>query len=164
MSELRDHLDDLFDRSTVTVSDSPGKDVRLEFAAENAVHVQCADGRIEITLSFAQLSTESQSWRNFAAHVYFRPEVDGLSVRLVRDGVIQLAGPRLNAKGQVVVRGIFNRMFPKDRTFDLVDAKWSSDARLADLRISQFLVQDGWIGVAVGPGTATARQNVVRRP
>ena len=69
--------------------------------------------------------------------------------------VIQLSGRRLNAKGQIVVRGIFNRMFPKDREFDLIGEKWSSDARLADLRVSQFLVQDGWIGMAVGPDAAT---------
>jgi hypothetical protein len=162
--ELREYLDDLFDRPTVTVSDSPGDDVRLSFAAEDAVHVQCEDGRIKLTLSFARLSAESQSWANFAARVYFRPQVDGLAVRLVRDGVIQLSGRRLNAKGQVVVRGIFNRTFPKDRTFDLVDAKWSTDKRLADLRISQFLVQDGWIGVAVGPDTAATRQSVARKP
>ena len=162
--ELREYLDDLFDRSTVTVSDSPGEDVQLTFATENAVHVQCEDGRIKLTLAFAQLTAESQTWRNFAVRVYFRPEVEGLTARLVREGTVQLSGPRLNAKGQVVVRGIFNRTFPKDRTLDLVDAKWSHDVRLADLRISQFLVQDGWIGVAVGPDTAAARPNVARKP
>jgi len=162
--ELREYLDELFDRATVTDGDSAGEDVRMMFAAENAVHVQCEEGRIKLTLAFGQLSAETQSWRNFAANIYFRPEVDRLKVHLVRDGVIQLSGKRLNTKGQVVVRGIFNRVFPKDRAFDLVDDKWSNDARLSDLRFSQFLVQDGWIGIAIGPEAKTPRQNMARKP
>jgi hypothetical protein len=162
--ELREHLAEAFHLSTVTISDAPGEEVQLKFAAENAVRVECEERRVQLTLALAQLTAESQSWRNFAVRVCYRPEVDGLAARLVRDGTIQLLGPRLNAKGQVVVRGIFNRTFPKDRTFDLIDAKWSSDPRLADLRVSKFEVQDGWIGEAVGPDAAQTRHNVVRRP
>ncbi len=119
---------------------------------------------MQLTLALAELTAESKSWRNFAVRVVFRPEVNGLSARMVREGTIQLVGPRLNTKGQVVVRGIFNRAFPRDRTFDLIDPKWSGDARLAGLRISQFVVQDGWIGVAVGPEAPNAGPIVARRP
>jgi hypothetical protein len=162
--ELREHLAGAFNLSTVTISDGPGEDVRFNFAGENAIQVHCDDGRVQLTLALAELTAESKSWRNFSVRVVFRPEVNGLSARMVRDGAIQLVGPRLNAKGQVVVRGIFNRAFPRDRTFDLIASKWSDDARLAGLRVSQFVIQDGWIGVAVGPEAARTVPNMARKP
>lgn len=55
-------------------------------------------------------------------------------------------------KPEVVLRGIFSKVLSSaNRPWSLVDAKLAADPRLQDLHINQFVVEDGWIGLAYGP-------------
>ena len=140
--------------------DETDKDVSITFAAENAVRARCEDGRIELSLAVARLTSENRTWKNFVVRVFYQPRVEGLQARLVRDGTVQLLGNRLNAASQIALRGIFSKAFAKDRDLVLVDPKWSFDERTRDLAFSQFVIQDGWIAVAV----SEPRENVARQP
>lgn len=158
LQELRDHINDALNLENSRFMDATDQDVSITFADQDAIRVFCEHGRIELDLSVARLSNADRTWKNFEVRVFYRPEVDGLKARLVRDGTVQLIGSRL--AGQIPLRGIFSKAFAKDRELDLVDPKWSFDERTRDLAFSQFVIQDGWIAVAV----AEPRQNVARQP
>ena len=77
------------------------------------------------------------------------PSCDTLDAKLVREGTIELSGERLNFRDQVALRGIFTKVLSKNRTFNLVAEKFARDPRLKSLRIDQFTIDDGWIGLSV---------------
>ncbi len=158
LTQLRAHIIKTLNLQNSQFMDATDKEVTITFADSNAVCVHCEDGRIGLNLAVAKLSNEERTWKNFQVRVFYRPEVAGLQASLVRDGTVQLIGSRLGA--QIPLRGIFSKAFAKDRNLLLVDPKWSQDERTRDLLFSQFVIQDGWIAVAV----AEPRNNVARQP
>lgn len=160
LTELRDHIIAKLNLKNSPFMNSVDKDVSVTFAKEDAILVRCEDGRLELTLSVAKLWNSDNSWKNFGVRVYYRPVVSGLTARLVRDGTVQLVGPRLNTRSQIALRGIFSKAFARDREMTLVPTKWSTDERTKDLFFSQFVIQDGWIAAAV----SEPKTNVARRP
>jgi hypothetical protein len=80
----------------------------------------------------------------------YRPEAQGLEPRFVRDDTIHLDGS-LRGKVEPGVRAIFSRVLSKNRDLRLLDEKTTSDPRMKDLRISQFVSEDGWLGLAYSP-------------
>ena len=124
-------------------------DLTFTFAAEDAVQVKCEAGRIEIALRLAELRLEGKRWRNLLVRAHYRAEAAGPNVEIVRDGSIQLAGERLSPRSQIVLRGLFSRVFDRDARFGPGDA--FDRPEMAGLGVTQFVVQDGWIGVAIGP-------------
>ena len=87
------------------------EDVKITFAAKDAVHVRCNDGRLEITLAIARLSKGSRKWSNFQVRAFYRPVVQGRNVDLAREGVVQLIAPRIGATAQIALRGVFSKVF-----------------------------------------------------
>ena len=69
---------------------------------------------------------------------------------LVRDGVVELSG-RIRAGSQITLRGIFSKTFSKDRVWPIVPDSLAADSRLAGLEITQLLMENGWVALAIGP-------------
>ena len=136
-------------------------DVKITFADRNAVVVHCQDGRLMLTLSIARLSKSPHMWRNFQIRAFYKPEVHGRSAELVRDGVIQLIGPR-NMGSQLALRGIFSHALSKKAPWELIPEKIVNQPRLQNAAITQFDIIDGWIGISLGqkPQTAARRQRL----
>ena len=81
----------------------------------------------------------------------------GLAVDLIRDGVVQLESKRhLKGKAQLVLRGVFAKLFPRDRVVSLVTEKVARDPRWAGYEVTQFVVDGGWAGLAMAPERKTA--------
>jgi hypothetical protein len=130
--------------------ESVPENVTIEFAAHDAVRVYCEDGRMVLVLKLAELSQgRERKWKNFTVQAYYVPSFDTLDAKLVREGTIELIGDRLNFRDQIALRGIFTKVLSKDRTFNLVQEKFANDPRLKSLRIDQFTIEDGWIGLSV---------------
>jgi hypothetical protein len=88
--------------------------------------------------------------------------VHGRSAELCRDGVVQLVG-RLSTGSQIAVRGIFSKTFSKDDTLPISPEWLAKDSRLADVAITQFAVDDGWVSLAYGPRQHTAGRRLFDR-
>jgi hypothetical protein len=125
--------------------------VKLTFAEHDAIRVRCENDRAEVTIALAELRQGRKVWRNFTARAYYRTDVSSLEARLVRDGIVYLEGPELQGKAEFVLRGIFSKVMSHNRPLNLVPEKLTSDARVQDLQINQFVIEDGWIGLAYGP-------------
>lgn len=127
------------------------EDVKITFADQDAVVVRCQDGQFVLTLSIRSLSKGPRRWNDFDVRAFYRPEVSGRSAQLVREGVIHLIGQRLSAGSQIALRGIFSRVFSRKTPWELVPEQIAKSAQLKDLAITQCVIDDGWIGVSLGP-------------
>ena len=125
-------------------------DLSVTFAPQNAIRVKCQDNRIELTMAIARMEKPPQKWQDFAVRVFYKPDLSAPHGRLMRDGTVQLVGQRLGPKAQLGLRGIFSKAFPQSRGLQVLPERVTSNPRFADLRISQFEIRDGWIGLALG--------------
>lgn len=150
-------------RPANTIPENLRDDVYLTFAPNDSFRVRAKDGQLEINLTLAELRAEGTSYRDFTVRVYYRPDEEGGRGELVRDGVVQLIGKSITLRGQVALRGIFSKTFPRERRFSLLPARFNDDPRLADIRVTQMTLTDGWLGVALAQDrSASAAAHVAR--
>jgi hypothetical protein len=136
---------------TTPVPDDLPEDARVTFAEEDAVLIRCDDGKIWVTLSIAELSQGRRSFKNFKATAIYHLVSHGLHTELERDGVVRLVGKRLSLGDQIALRGIISKIFTQNRRPQVISAEQAADPRMAGLRVSQLVVVDGWIGLAIAP-------------
>jgi len=140
-----------FQRPDLAVPEDIPENVTIQFADHDAVRLQCDQGHVMITLRITELKRKRRkAWRNFAVRAYYRPDSMQLDANLVREGIVQLAG-RLRPFDRIALTGIFSKVLSDDRPFNIINKRLSQDAIFKDLKVTQFVVNDGWIGVALGP-------------
>ena len=127
-------------------------DVRVHFADSDAIRVRCEGGRIRLTIRVAELSDgKRRHWRNFVVQAYYKPTSNQRDANLERDGQIELAGQRLDIGDQFALRTIFSTILSRNRNLNLINKKLAENPKLADLHVNQFVIEDGWIGLALSP-------------
>ena len=156
--ELYRELADAFNRTELEIPEEVPDGVYVQFASRNAIRVQCDDNRVALTLRIAELKRDRRNiWRNFAVRVYYVPDATQTDANLVRD---EERGIELVGSQNIGLRTTFSAVFAKGRPFNLINRQLLNDARLHDVKVTQFAIQDGWIGVALGADgsapTATA--------
>ncbi len=163
LDELAQHVTRVLNKDDWLRVGTDDEDVSITFAAANAVTVRCQEGRVGITISIDRLRHERRAWRDFQAHAFYRPETGGLTAELARDGVVQLSGDRLPLGSQIALRGIFVRIFSSRRPWELLPTAVAENPKLADLEVTQFAIDDGWIGLALGPRRTAVRRRILLR-
>jgi hypothetical protein len=128
------------------------RDAIFQFADHDAVKFLIEDGRLEVIVSMACLELDGRKMRNFIVHALYAPKVDGLEAELVRDGSLGIEG-RLSSADRARLHNVFNEILPADRPMPLVRFEDKNDKRLTGLMITQLVLEDGWLGVAIGPAT-----------
>ncbi len=140
-------------RKNFQVPEEVPEDVTILLAEKDPITFRCVDDRIHVRLRITKLSSgDGHVWRNFEARGIYGPNVDALRVGLQRDSYVRLKGRRLSTGDQIVLRGIFAKVLAQNPDIDLLGNVLVRDERLHDLRVSQFVIRDGWIGLAVGVG------------
>ena len=138
--------------------------VTIQFAARQAIRVRCEDGRAVLTIKLAELSQGRRRWYNFAIRAFYRPEIDGLSADLVRDGSVRLRGKRIHIRDQFALRGIFSKVLSPDRRLHIISKRLAENPRLGDVQVTRLVIADGWLGVALGPKQSPPEQRVATDP
>jgi hypothetical protein len=159
LPELYQGVATAFGFETDVPSDIP-QNARVTFAPEEAVRVRCDKGKIELTLSIAELAQGRSQYRNFEVRAYYEPVADGLDAHLIRNSSIQLQGNRLRPGGQIVLRGVFSKLLSRNRKTQIIGEAQQRDPRMEGMEVSQLVIDGGWIGLAVSPQRspgATAR-------
>ena len=161
LPELFQYVADRVSQPWDVPADLPS-DAVVTFAKNDPIRVRCQDGTVRLTLVISELRRGARQWRDFAVTVGYQPQIDGLHVRLVRSGVVELSG---DAKGQtdLLLRGIFSKLLPSERRIDLIPTMLADQPQLADLAITQCVIADGWIGLALGPDRGTSSGNIALR-
>ncbi len=163
LPELFAHLRQKLNRPPADDADTDlPEDVVVTFAPEDAVRVSCHDGRVQVRIALAELSEGRRRWHDFAVVTHYRPDTSTIDVHFVRDGSIFLEGESLKGRPQVTLRTIFSKVLSAQRGWGLLSPEVATDPRLEDVTISQFTVDEGWIGLAYAPRPAVGP--VARKP
>ncbi len=126
-------------------------DVRIQFTSSRPVTVEIHEGRLDLTMRIIRLDqTDGISLRNFIVKASYIPHIDGLRPALVRDGHLNISGPRLSMGDRVAVRTIFNKVLSPNRSLELTSEQLRNHPAMEGLAITQFELRDGWIGFAIG--------------
>lgn len=151
--ELRRHLVERFNLGK-PIEPGSSDDYAVTFGPSDPLRVRFRAGRLELSLDIALLESGSRSWQNFTVFVNYKPVAHNRGVELVRDGTIGLEGERLGMQSQFVLRGTFGRIFSEDRRVTWLADWLEQDKRLAGLEVTQCSIDDGWLGLSIGPRRA----------
>ncbi len=151
VTELFEFFAEKFGRADAQPSEDLSRRAVIQFASRDAILVNCDNDRIELILNIREVAHGRDKIRNFQVHAYFRPVLDGFDVRLVRDGSLQFAGRRLKTGPRIVLHGIFGKLIEQDAEIRLMADGTQPDPRLNGLMVTQLVIDDGWIGLAIGP-------------
>ena len=136
---------------TIRLPDDLPQNVKLRFAVDEPVRFQFKSGRVCITIRLASLTKGRRyRWRNLTIDANYIPDSSTVNAKLVREESIQLTGKNLRLSDQVTLRGIFSNVLSRKRTFSILQEKLANHRHIRDLAIHEFVVEDGWIGVAWG--------------
>ena len=151
LPQLAQRISERFQRPNTWQLGPESQDLTITFAKKDAATLRCQNGQVVLTLNIAAIAKEPRQWENFQVRVFYRPQVNGRSAELVRDGVIQLIAPKLGNGSQIPLRGMFSKAFPQNDTIKIMPDRFLTDPKLQDLAVTQFVIDDGWAGLAVGP-------------
>lgn len=144
---------------------SGGEQATFRFAAEEPIRFRLADGRVELTLAFQAIAVRGKQHRNFKVHAFYRPEVNGLVAELVQDGTPQIEGRMRNAS-RMHLHGVMGKVFSAGQRVPLVRVNDDTPERLSralvGLATNQFVIEDGWLGLAIGPPRPAATRTALQ--
>lgn len=151
--ELAELLADKLDVATTDVPEAARRTI-FEFA-DDAAQVRFAEGRLHVTIAVREMIHDRVAVRDFKVHAHYRPEIEGISAKLVRDGSLEMEG-RLRHSDRARLHAVFGKALAEDQTFELVRLPGDADTaqRLAGLMVTQLVIDDGWLGLSIGPETA----------
>ena len=148
--ELQKLLREKLPNQVASIPPAARPDTVFQFVAEDAVQFRIENGRLELTIALASLEREGRTMRDVVVHAYYVPLISGLKAELVRDGSLGIEG-RLSSTDRARMHNIFNAVLPPDRRLPIVPISDPADPRLEGLMITQLVLEDGWLGVAIGP-------------
>jgi hypothetical protein len=151
LRELHKEVTSVFTKNPPAPPDDLPEDVYVTFMEEDPVRVDCEDGRVRLTIRIELLEHGKSKWRNFTVRGYYAPSADQLDANLARDGVIELIGDRLRVGDQIALRGIFSKVLSRNRQLSLINKQMALAPELQDQQVTQLVIHDGWMGVALGP-------------
>lgn len=137
---------------SITPDGATRQEVAFHFAEQDAIQFYIADGRLEFRLALTSVEQDRRAMRDVIVHAYYVPIVNGLDAELVRDGSLGIEG-RLSSAERARLHNVFNSVLPPERRLPLLRLDNSDDPRLEDLMITQLVLEDGWLGLAVGPAS-----------
>ncbi len=79
---------------------------------------------------------------------HYRPQFQGRSAELARDGIVELIG---RARAEIALRTIFCKTFSKQNPWQVLPELVGTDPRFDNVEVTQFEIEDGWLAFALGP-------------
>jgi hypothetical protein len=167
LRELYREMSRRFQSEKIEVPEDLPEEVYVTFADEDPVRVDCQDGRVRLTIRLKELAQGTKNrWSNFTVRGYYAPNADQLDANLVREGIIELIGDKGNIGigDQIALRGIFARVLSRNRKIHVVNKRIAEAKELRDQQVTQFVIHDGWMGVALGPKAPGREAKMHPRP
>ena len=142
-----------FSEKQVPVPEDIPDDVFVTFAEEDPVRVDCQEGRVRLTIQLQSLEEGGDvRWRNLSVIANYKPDSEQRDANLVRDGIFELP-KTTRTRDRVALSAIFGKVLNRNRKLNLINERIAKSPKLADQQVTQFVIHDGWIGVALGPKT-----------
>jgi hypothetical protein len=154
LPELYQWIGGLLGRMRVELPEDLPERVSITFAEQDPLRVRCTDGRVELTLAVAELDDGRRVWHDFEITVFYRPHREGLRLEFAREGAIELSGEAYKGRTEVVLRGIFAKVFSHRRKLTFDPASDNPTPAWETLTFSSALVDNGWISITVADAKA----------
>ena len=165
LRELYREIGAKFARPDLEAPDDVPEKVTIRFAESEAIRVRFEQGRVIVTLRIAELRRGwRHKWNNFAVRAYYVRDPTQLDANLVREGSIELDGHHITSIDRIALGGIFSNTLSRNRPFNLINKRIAESENLQDLQVTQFVVTEGWIGVALGPQYGAEVQRLATQP
>ena len=150
ISELIKKTASTFGQSDLIIPEDIPDDVTVQFARTRPMTVEIEDGILWLTLRVLKLTRkEGMELTQFIVRAAYRPEMDGIHARLVRDGHLRISGPRMAMRERLPVRAIFNKVLSANRAIPMTLPRLTESPAGAGLMVSQFELRDGWLALAI---------------
>lgn len=148
--ELADQIADFLKQPKKQLELEQGEDVRVRFQSNNPITLDFQDGKLWLTLRIESIEQPGRLHiKNFVIHAAYTPTVKGLWAGLERDGTVSVEGPKLSSRDRLPLRTIFTKVLANQEAIPVV-ADWIiEDERAKGLAVSQLVLRDGWIGIAI---------------
>lgn len=150
-AQLTERLEETYQRKGSMVSEIDAQEVLLEFAPDEALSVALADGRLHLTLSLRELVIRNRKIRDFKIHTYYVPQIEGLQAKFQHAEGPYFEGPIRNSE-RMTLHAAFAPVLGSGSGWT-VGESLHSDPRMEGLMITQFVIDDGWLGLALGPAS-----------
>jgi hypothetical protein len=151
LPELYRHVAQRLSWSNSDPPDNLPTDATIRFAPNDPVRVRYQNGAARLTLAVSELNTHGRTWQNFLVTLNYQPEIEDLHVRLVRQGPVELVGGDYDDDSQQMLRGLFSKLLPPQRKFELIPIVIADNRKLGDMCVTQCVVEDGWLALSIGP-------------
>jgi hypothetical protein len=138
----------------VTLPDDLPSGVVIGFEEYEPIQVECRDGLVHVTVRIDSIESGRRDWYDVEAGVSYRLVAQDPQVVLEREGPVRIGGEGHRGRFEIGLRTVFGKIFPKERPIPLLPEKLASDPRLQDLTVSQAVVTDGWLAIALAPAVA----------
>ncbi|MEM6779743.1 MAG: hypothetical protein AAF670_18970, partial [Planctomycetota bacterium] len=162
IGELHDDTRSLFAMQPSSLPEDVPADAAVCFAPTRPITLEFDEGQVWLTLRVVSLSRPgSSALRRFIVRASYRPTVDGLDARLVRQGHLRISGPSMSMRQRIPVRAIFNKILAEDRELPLTLPQLTQHPAISDLVVTQLELRDGWIAISIGPESSV---RVASRP
>jgi hypothetical protein len=125
------------------------RDTVFQFVPKDAIQFHVENGELEMRIVFDGVELDGEAMNNVTIHSQYSPAVAGLGVDLVRKGSLGVEG-ELSAAERARLHNIFKQVFPPEQRLQFAHFN-VEDHRLDGLMITQLVMEDGWIGIAIGP-------------
>jgi hypothetical protein len=138
--------------------------VRLTFSSQQPARVVLHQGRVELILAFQELVVDRKTFRDFKVHAFFTPNASLDGVWFTQEDPVQIEGHMRTAR-RANLHGVFAEVMPPGRRFAMVEAPPQARQRLAGLIVTQVVIDDGWLGLALGPeasGRTALKERFIR--
>ena len=121
----------------------------LMFSNKQPVTVHLGEGQARLVLAIAELRLGNSRYRNFKVHASYQPHPEGITANIRRTGGLEIEG-RLKTSARLKLHGVFGKVLSDKRSIPLL-ATILDNEKFDDLMITQMVMDDGWLGLAVGP-------------
>jgi hypothetical protein len=150
--QLVDKLRHEFPKMEIKDVEEGRRDTVFHFAPKDSVQFHIEGGHLEMTLVFDSVELDGEAMENVAIHANYTPVVERLNADLQRDGSLGVEGD-LTASERARLHNVFKTMLPPEQRLQFARLG-ADDPRLEGLMITQLVLEDGWVGIAIGPETS----------
>jgi hypothetical protein len=150
--ELRDRIIKELGLDESDPTDEVPSDTVFHFAYEDALRFQFREGQLELTVELIELVHDRRPTRRFKVHAFYEPRIDGMRLTLARTGALGIEG-RIRTGDRARLHAVFNKVLSEDQEIPILDPEKMGVGPIEDVMITQTVLEDGWLGVALGPKT-----------
>jgi hypothetical protein len=149
-AELQNKIHEQFPKMAMKDPQEIRRDTVFQFAPKNSVQVHIKDGRLELAIAFDSVELDGDTMPNVIVHAFYTPSAEGLNADLARDGSLGIEG-RFSSTERARLHNIFQTVLSPDRKLTIARLGDQTDLNLKGLMITQLVLEDGWVGLAIGP-------------